>query len=329
MSIFNHYQSVFLLLWLGCCQMAVAQVDSVSVKKAAMEAQEKSTEQPKKSYFESSLTFLSSNIYNGRKDSLTSQYTTTSIGYCNKLGFYITGSLSFLSNVKESRIDLFELTAGYDFSIIKDILAASVSANKDYYNSQSTSVKSGEKGSLNGSLSYDLDFLQLDLGAGMLFGTKNDFNSNLSLAHAFSIEAENASSWSFTPTVTANLSTLHFYEAYTNRKVQKITKKKDVTSTVTSVTIVNNHHGLTLMDYEVKLPMVYESKKWGVSLTPQLAIPQNSINTTTTTTQVFKKKASIVTTEDTTPDSEKNLRPLFYVEAEIHFNLFTGREKAK
>jgi hypothetical protein len=287
-------------------------------------------EQPKRSYFQASLGYLSNAVYNGRHDSLTTPYISPSFGYYNQSGFYIVGSMSYLLSATESRIDLFGLSTGYDFTIIKDKLTGGLSADKSFYNKASTAVKSAEKGSVGANLSYDFDVVELSVGSDVSFGAKTDISSNASLAHEFKIEGEKGSSWAFTPAASILYSTLNFYEEYTNRKVGKNTKKKNVTNkSVTSITTIDNHKGFTLLDYEFKVPVAYEAKNWGVSFTPELAVPKNSMITTTTTTTTFKNKPTLVQTIDSTPASEKNLKPIFYFEVEAHWKLFTGLAKAK
>lgn len=309
----------------------VAQIDSSSKVNVVKLAENDSTkEQPPRSFFQTSFTYLSNAVYNGRHDSLKTPYLTPSIGYHSKSGFYITGSMSYLQRANENRIDFFGLSTGYDFSIIKDKLTGGFSADKSFYNKASTAVNSAEKGSLGASLSYDFDVVEFSLGSDVSFGVKTDISGNASFAHEFKFESGNASSWAFTPNASILYSTLKFYEEYTNRKIGKNANKKNVTNkTITSVTTINNHKGFTLLDYEFKVPVDYEAKNWGVTFTPEIAVPKNSMVTTTTTTTTFKNKPTLVETINSTPASEKNLKSAFYFELEAHWKLFTGLVRAK
>lgn len=311
---------ILILILLGFCNKSIAQADSSylknksdSIAKAKMDSLAKA----KKSYFEVSLSYLSNAVYNGRHDSLVTPYITPTIEYHNKSGFYINGSLSYLSNSEASRIDLFALEAGYDFTIIKDKFTGSVNATRSFYNDSSTAIQSDIKATLGGSLSYDFDIVQLTIEPELLFGTKTDISTNLSLAHEFDI-ANKKSLWSISPTVSADASTLNFYEGYINRKAGKKAKARyPNVKTVTLVTTVNGGaNTFTLMDYELSLPIAYDTKKWGISFTPKLAIPQNSIYTTTTTTYTFKGTVTppIVETQNSTPYTEKKLQNVFYFE---------------
>ena len=89
---------------------------SILSSSLALEAQSDSATS-NKSYFKFSGTYLSNFIYNGRQDSITTPYITPSLGYFDKSGFYVIGSLSYLSSAKEKRVDLFSFDIGYDFSI--------------------------------------------------------------------------------------------------------------------------------------------------------------------------------------------------------------------
>ena len=58
---------------------------------------------------------LSNSIYNGRKDSVATPYITPMIGYYDKSGFFIDASLSYLAKAGSSRIDMYNIDAGYDY----------------------------------------------------------------------------------------------------------------------------------------------------------------------------------------------------------------------
>ncbi len=294
---------------LVCCCM-------YSVFSSAQEKETKKTDDKHTSYFKASANYLSNSLYNGRKDSLATPYISPGIGYYDKSGFYITGGISYLASSSESRIDLVSFDAGYDFSF-SDNFTGGVYANKSFYNQSSTAVKSDIKGSIGGTLSYDLGFLQLSTGIDVLFADKADIALNFGLAHAFYV-GDKDDLWTITPSVTTNLSTLNFYEGYTNRRVGKNAKSKIPNlASITTTTTVNNSK-LTLMDYEISLPINYDGKKWGLFFTPTLALPQNPISTTTVSNIKLKNGTESTETHDTTPPSEKNLQNTFYVEVGVY-----------
>ncbi|MBC7722122.1 MAG: hypothetical protein H7068_08870 [Pedobacter sp.] len=275
-----------------------------------------------KSYFKASISYLTNSVYNGRKDSLLYPYITPTLGYYDKSGFYVNGSLSYLRSSSEKRIDLFTLGVGYDFDISTN-LSGGIYADKYFYNNSSTNIQSDIKGNVGGSLSYDFGLLQLSAGADVLFASKSDFAVNGGIAHAFYIGDESNNRWSITPTATAHMSTLNFYEGYTNRRAGKTAQNGNPNAgTVTSVTSITNRGGteLTLLDYELSLPITYDAKGWGFAITPTLALPQNPIYTSTTTT--FKPAFGTGTTTQTsnsTPQSEKSFGTPFYAEVSLYF----------
>jgi hypothetical protein len=264
------------------------------------------------SYFKGSGSYLSNAVYNGRQDSLITPYITPSVGYYDKSGFYAAASLSYLSNSSGSRIDLFSLDAGYDFSL-NDQWSGSVYAEKSFYNQSSTAIQSDIKGSLGGNLTYDFGLLQCTAGTDLLFAKKADISANFGLAHAFTL-GEEGSLFTISPTVFANLSTLHFYEGYTNRKAgKKAAQLIPNLQSVEAITTVNNNK-FTLLDYELSLPITYDGEKMGFYITPTYAIPQNPIYTTTTTTIKLRNGTQTSQTVDSTPQAEKNLQNNFYLE---------------
>lgn len=273
-----------------------------------------------KSYFTTGVSYLSNSVYNGRTDSLRTTYITPMLSYYDKSGFYANAAISYLASESEKRIDLFALGIGYDFDITTN-LSGGVSADKYFYNQSSTNIQSDIKGNVGGNLSYDFGLFQLSAGADILFATKSDFAINGGVAHAFYI-GDQPNKWSITPTATVHMSTLNFYEGYTNRRAGKNAQNGNANAgTVTSVTTITNRgKGLTLLDYELSLPITYDAKCWGFAIIPTLALPQNPIYTSTTTT--FKSPFGMGTniqTNNATPESEKSFGTPFYVEVGLYF----------
>lgn len=284
------------------------------------QAQNDSTQQKsaEKSYFKAGLGYLSNSVYYGRKDSLATPYLTPSIGYYHKSGVYANVSLSYLAS-KESRIDLYTLEAGYEFDITKK-LSGTLYADKYFYNQSSTNIQSDIKGNGGFALSYDFGALQLNTGADVMFANKTDFSLNAGVSRDFTIGEED-NQWTITPTVTTYLSTLNFYEGYTNRRAGKNAQAANGGTITTNTVVTNRSTGLTLLDYELSVPVSYEAKKWGLSFTPTLALPTNPIYTSTTVTLTPRIGTPISQTRNTTPTSEKDLSSVFYAEFSLYFKL--------
>ncbi len=279
-------------------------------------AQVKTDSTKEASHWKLSGSYLSNSVYNGRKDSLATPYLTPSFGYFDKSGFYISASLSYLASATESHIDLFSLDAGYDFDLTNKF-SGSVYANKSFYNSASTAIKSDISGSIGASLTYDLNVLQLTAGADLLFAQKTDIAINIGAAHAFHF-GEPGNLFTVTPSFTANMSTLNFYEGYTNRKLGKKANQANPNATVTSTTTVNNTNKFPLLNYELSVPFSYDAKKIGFFLTPAFALPKNPIYTTTTTTIKPRNGTQSTMVQDSTPPSERAIENTFYFELGLY-----------
>jgi hypothetical protein len=287
----------------------------------AVQAQEKDTASKEKSYFKAELNYVSNSIYLGRKDSATLPYITPSIGYYHKSGFYASGSAAY--STTDKRFDYFSLDAGYEFNISSK-LAGSVYANKSFYNDSSSNVSSDIGAGLGAGLSYDFGFVELHGGVDISFASKTDYGLNFSVAHTFDLDEDGG--WTIAPNALVNFNTLNFYEGYTNRTNGKKQKLKNplVTSVASTTTITNKKaNDLTLMDYEINVPISYEARKWGLYFTPTLAIPQNAIYTSTTSVITFRSppapNPTQTNTMDSTPSSEKNLKSVFYAEVGVYF----------
>ena len=268
------------------------------------------------SYGKLSLSYLNNAVYNGRKDSLATPYITPTIGYYDKSGFYVSGALSYLSSAKESRIDLFSLDIGYDISITNQ-LSSNFYANKSFYNQSSTAVKSDIKGSLGAAFNYDLSVIQLNLASEAVFSQKTDLSLNLGMGHAFNSGDEDHL-FSINPSININWSTLNFYEGFTSRKVsKKIGQTIANVASATATTTVDKNR-FTLLDYELSVPLSYDTKKFGCFLTPTFALPQNPINTTTSTVIKLKNGTQTTQVQNSTPLSEKKLENSFFWEFGVY-----------
>ena len=242
-----------------------------------------STKVAKKSYFKASTSYLTNAVYGGRKDSLVNPYITPSIGYFHKSGFFIEGSLSYLAASGDSRIDLFALQTGYDFTF-RDKLYGGFYASKYFYANSSTAVRSESKGSLGGNLSYDPGFATFSGGADLSFSKKTDINVIGAISHPFYI-GDTGNEWSITPTTSVNLGTQNYYQDYLVNRKSKVGRRSsggkkgsNSGSAVTSTVKTNSSSSFNLLDYELSLPITYDGKKWGVYFTPIYAIPQNPIS---------------------------------------------------
>ena len=268
------------------------------------------------SYGKLSLSYLNNAVYNGRKDSLATPYITPTIGYYDKSGFYVSGALSYLSSAKESRIDLFSLDIGYDISITNQ-LSSNFYGNKSFYNQSSTAVKSDIKGSLGAAFNYDLSVIQLNLASEAVFSQKTDLSLNLGMGHAFNSGVEDHL-FSINPSININWSTLNFYEGFTSRKVsKKIGQTIANVASATATTTVDKNR-FTLLDYELSVPLSYDTKKFGCFLTPTFALPQNPINTTTSTVIKLKNGTQTTQVQNSTPLSEKKLENSFFWEFGVY-----------
>lgn len=277
---------------------------------------ETSAQTDKTSYFKVSGNYLSNSVYYGRRDSLPMPYLTASLGYYDKSGFFVAGSLSYLSSKGANRIDYSAIDLGYNFTV-SEKFTGSVYGNKSWYNQSSTTITSDIKGSIGTLLSYDLNAIQINGGVDLTFANKTDIGLNLGLSHEF-VFGKEGDQFSMEPSFSTNWSTLHSYEGYISRKLGKRQTGLPAGATATAITTVQNNK-MTLLDYEVWVPFIYETKTVGFMFTPTLAIPKNPIYTTTTVTTRLNNGTQNAVTTNSTPQSEIKLSNNFYAEFEIFF----------
>lgn len=241
-----------------------------------------STHKFKTSYFKASTSYLTNSVYGGRKDSLATPYITPAIGYYDKSGFFVKGSLSYLAATGDSRIDLFTLETGYDFTI-SDKLSGGIYGSKYFYNNISTAVRSESKGGLGGSLTYDPGVITFSGGLDLSFASKTDIAVSGSLAHGFYI-GDKGNEWGISPMVAVNLGTQNYYQDYIkNRRSKSGSRGRGGNTSGNSTIQTKSSNSFGVLDYELSLPIIYDGNKWGLFFTPTYAIPQNPLSVASST----------------------------------------------
>ena len=223
------------------------------------------------SHWQAAVNYLSNNVYLGRKDSMRLPYITPGIGYYHKSGLFVSGSLSYVSSAAESRVDLFELVAGYTFTSNK--LDGEISFSKDFYNSKSYGVKSETKGSLDGSLSYDFGVIKPTIETGISFNNKADYSVGIGLGHSFYAADDNLE---IAPSFLLNASTQNYYSSYYSKRKYSLKRKKGTTMGGATITAyLPNAAEFKIMDYEFSMPVNYTAGDFAFNFTPTFAVPTN------------------------------------------------------
>jgi uncharacterized membrane protein YgcG len=166
-----------------------------------------------KSYFLVELNYISDAVFMGRKDSIAAPYLYPSMEYHNKSGFYAKGSFSYLTKSDQSRIDLFLMSAGFDFTVNK--LYGDLSVTGYFFNDESYNVLSAASADLTARLIYDLEIINIGMAASTYFNdnSSSDFFMTFDVSHDF---ITNDNKFQFSPTASIHLGSQNFYEAYYN-----------------------------------------------------------------------------------------------------------------
>jgi len=236
------------------------------------------------SYFSADINYISDAVFMGRKDSITAPYLYPSMTYHHKSGFYGTGSLSYLTKSDQSRIDLFLISAGFDFMSKK--LSGDISVTKYFFNEDSYNVISEVEADISAYLTYDLDFMNISVAASTYFNKNSSSDLFLSseLSHDF---ITNDQKFQISPTVGIHLGSQNFYEEYyINNRIGSDRGSGNgngagsggggsTTEIVTTITIQESEK-FNVMATEFSLPMWYTSKSLTFSFLPALVLPQSN-----------------------------------------------------
>lgn len=235
-------------------------------------AQDAKVPEPKKSYFKLSASYLSNAVYYGRKDSFAVPYITPTISYYDKSGFYIEGSLSYLSTAGASGFDAGAISAGYEFNSSNEKLSGAVYASKYFTSTSSFSVHGEVNSELAASLDYNTGPVTINSGADISFASKTDFGVNLGLSHNFGFDDDHLG---ITPTFLFNAGTQKFYEDYYTKRKFSAKRKRRQTTNSNAIQVIVVAKKFAILDYELSLPINYDKAKWGLFFTPTYSLPVN------------------------------------------------------
>jgi hypothetical protein len=233
---------------------------------------------PAKSYFQAGISYLSNNVYMGRKDTVSIPYITATAGYYHKSGLYINTSASYLPNANPGRIDLFTIEGGYNFKAGK--FEGQANADKFFYSSESNNVKAELKGSLSFFGSYDFGFIKPTITPALNIGNKLDFALTVGLEHTFYADND---ALDITPAINANGSTQNYYNSYYKERKFRIKKNGVIVPKASISGAVDDAAAFKILDYEFTIPVNYTIKKFTFNFTPVYAVPVHPAMVTITT----------------------------------------------
>ena len=233
-----------------------------------------SNQSEEKSYGLVKTNYKSNIVFLGRKSSSRAPYLSAFAGYYNKSGLFINGGVSYLVASAEKRIDLFTVTAGYDFYLKS--FTAGISGTKYFFNNKSYSIKSELSGDVSAYIDYDFDIADVYIDGSTYFSNTTDFIVGAAVSHIFYAVNDN---FTITPTVYLNAGTQNYYSNYNNNlRFGRHMLGND--GSVSTGTGMMGGVSFTVLDYELSIPVSYRLKKFSFSFSPVYAIPVNAATIT-------------------------------------------------
>ncbi|HEX5171224.1 MAG TPA: hypothetical protein VFW11_18740 [Cyclobacteriaceae bacterium] len=129
------------------------------------------------------LRYTSDYYYMGRADSAKAPYLSPSIGYFHESGFFLAGSLSYLTSPEEQRVDLIRLSAGYDY--YNKNLVTGISLTEYFFSDLSFAVQAEMSTYLNAYAGYDFSVAMLYVDGGLGFSEGTDVFLGVEVNHTF------------------------------------------------------------------------------------------------------------------------------------------------
>lgn len=240
-----------------------------------------------KSFFKTSLSYLSNAVYQGRKDSAVISYITPALSYVNKNGWNISGSFSYSPNSGINEIELITVETGYEHKFSKSF-SANAFAAAYFYNQFSSAVQSETNGGIGIGIDYaPKNIINLSADLGTTISSSPDIATTLSIGHPFYFGAA-GHDWGIIPAVACIAGTQVYYNNYyTNRKFSQAIrshrgKGRGIPAAATSTNTINvvSAETFKVLDYELSVQTSYDATKWGIFFTPIYAIPVHPLTFT-------------------------------------------------
>lgn len=290
----NLYKTLLTVLILVIAGNTFAQGEYDAVKKSAPE-KDAITEPDS---FKIGLDYISNNVFMGRTGTTTTPTFAPNAKYGFGSGLYFSGTLDFLPNNKTKKLDGGDLSAGYDFDLSDD-LSGVVSYTKFLYSSASTRIGSSISSTFNAGLNYDITdvvtpYVDVDYNVNRK-GITDDIFFNFGISHDFITRKifTDRDLFLISPSVSANIGSQNFYDAYLIKKVFKNAKKTEVQNTLINQ-YEQNLNKLKLLDYEFSTPLEYKLNHFIFQFTPTYAIVESqSLSAALTKTIGLSNKSSV------------------------------------
>lgn len=221
---------------------------------------------------------LSNNVYMGRKDSGRVPYLSPYIGYYNRNGFYVDGSVSYALTKRTGHFDVATIAAGYDHAFTPSFLAG-VHAEKYFYYRYSPSISSVITESGGVYVLYKNDLIEPTLAFDVNNGTTQDFVISAVLDHHFQLADKKLHLY---PALTFFVGSQHFYDNYF---INRTLKKDNIAITGA----VENPGKIRPLCSEFSIRTVLYTGNWMFTFMPTYATPLGA-GTITLPNRIYTEK---------------------------------------
>jgi hypothetical protein len=204
------------------------------------------------------LRYTSDYLFMGRSDSAKAPYVSPTVGYYHKSGLFVRGSLSYLTASDENRIDVYTLSAGYDYFGEKIALGTSIS--EYIFNDLSYVVQAEMNTYLNAYAGYDFNYFMLYADASLGFSDNSDFFLGAEVTRTFYLFRNKLQ---ITPALIINAGTQQYYNQYYSLRSTQTGYRKGKGGSMQQP--VSSGHTVEstkfqLLDYEADVQVSYKIK---------------------------------------------------------------------
>lgn len=218
--------------------------------------------------------YVSDAVFMGQKDAIPAPYLTPHLNYFHHSGWYVDASFSYLTREQERRVDLYLLSAGYQFD--GNWWSTGLSATQYFYNDQSYTVKSQLTTDLSAFLGFHPYLLDVYVDGSVFLSAheSTDLIAGVELSRTFHALNRNLR---LTPSAYLSFGTRYYYEAYyqnvrQRRKGKQYGKNQGMHDPDTDV-FIEDTGKIKALAVEMRLPLSYSLGAFRFLLTPMVAFP--------------------------------------------------------
>jgi hypothetical protein len=214
-------------------------------------------------YYYAGASYLTNNVYMGRKDTSRLPYLSAYAGYQLAMGLYIKATANYGLTRKSGHFDLFAFEAGYDRNFGKHIIAGA-SVEKYLYQRNSPGIKAAITESIFLYGRYENDKIEPEVDLTINRGANTDIIWTVSLDRKIRLLENTVNIF---PALAFSYGSMQYYSGYFTRKL------KNVNVPATNEPVIKDASTPRPLAVEISARTTWRINNWLFTFSPVYAVP--------------------------------------------------------